>query len=271
MHSSDRAKAGFPDCVADDWGMSPGINQGILELCEAGVVGGVSMLGSHEHLEQGLERLLGFEDLRFSLHLNFTHGPPLSRPEEIPSLCRPDGLFHDLPTLLRRIVCGRIAAEDMGLEARRQIGRLKALGVPLTGIEGHHHVHLIPQVFAAAAAALKDAGIDWVRLPVDPSHVPSWFAGGVFKGWLQFAAAARGCRRFRLQPTLYLNVADVRSAAALNRKLSNANGLPIIIHPARKNDLPRMSHPDSRQAERVVEFRALLEWSRGNRQARSDA
>lgn len=271
MRPPHRAEPRFADCVADDWGMSPGVNLGILALCEVGVVRAVSLLGSHDHLEHGLDRLLGFEGLRFGLHLNLTHGPPLSRPGEVPSLCRPDGLFCDLPTLLRRAVCGRISAEEVALEARRQIGRLKELGVPLSGIEGHHHVHLIPQVFAAAAAVLREEGLERVRLPVDPSHVPSWFAGGAFKAWLRFAAAAREYRHFQLEPTLYLNATDSRSSEALDLKLLNESGFPVIIHPARENDLPRMTHPDARQSERVVEFRRVLDWSRGDRTARSDA
>ncbi len=250
-----------PDCVADDWGLSPGVNEGILDLCEAGVVGGVSLLATEPHVESGLDRLLRRKDLRLSLHLNLTHGPPLSRPHEVPSLCGRDGLFASLPTLARRAVSGRLSSAEAAMETRRQVRRLKALGATPTGIEGHHHVHLFPRVFSAAAAIMKEEGISWVRVPVDASHRPSTLAGAVFRAWLRLAAPP-AARDFQLAPTLYLNAEDTRSPGAMDRKLLNAGGLPVIIHPARRNDLPAMDHPDALQSERVAEFRALLEWSR---------
>ncbi|OGR61574.1 MAG: hypothetical protein A2X36_07160 [Elusimicrobia bacterium GWA2_69_24] len=265
MPAQERPLTRAPDCVADDWGMSPGVNQGILELGEAGVVRCVSLLGSHEHLATGLDRLLRLPGMRFSLHLNLTQGPPLSPPEEVPSLCGRNGLFCGLSALLRRALGGTLSSAEIGIETGRQAGRVKALGVPLTGVEGHHHAHLLPPVFAAAAAALRDAGIDWVRLPADPGHAPSFLAGKAFTGWLGCAVTAQVCRGFRLQRTLYLNAADRRSAAALDRKLLNADGLPVIVHPAQHDDLALMKHTDSLREERVAEFRKLLAWSRERR------
>jgi hypothetical protein len=41
-------------CHADDWGMSPGVNRGILGLCGTGVVGCVSLFGNGAHTGAGL-------------------------------------------------------------------------------------------------------------------------------------------------------------------------------------------------------------------------
>jgi len=248
-----------PNCVADDWGMSPGINEGILELCEAGVVRGVSLFGNLEHLDHGLERLLRAGGLSFSVHLNFTYGRPLSRPGEVPSLCRPDGVFRSLPALCYRAVSGRLSAEELRTEARRQIRRLKSLGVPLTGIEGHHHAHLLPHVFSALAPLLREEGIGWVRLPADRGHVPSWLAGNFFRR--RFLSAGRG-GDFELRPTLYLRPADLRAAGALRKKIFSGGGLPVITHPALYYDLRRMEHADTYREQRVLEFRGLFGLSR---------
>jgi predicted glycoside hydrolase/deacetylase ChbG (UPF0249 family) len=264
--NADAAAAARPapteSCVADDWGISPGVNRGILRLCEAGLVRGVSLLANSAHLERDLDLLLRLPGLRFSLHLNFTYGRPLSRTEELPSLCRPDGSFHGLPELLRGAVRGKLKAGELELEAGRQARRLKALGIPLTGLEGHHHVHLVPRVFSAVAHTLRREGINWVRLPADRGHVPRWLAGTFFRRWTLSGPPPALAGGFELRPAIYLRPRDIRSAAALKRKFLSGRGRPVIVHPALYNDLPRMEHHDPYQLERVMEFSALLRLSR---------
>jgi predicted glycoside hydrolase/deacetylase ChbG (UPF0249 family) len=243
--------------------MSPGVNEGILRLCEAGIVRKVSLFANLDHVRCGLDRLLRFDHLRFSVHLNLTHGAPLSRPEEVPSLCRPDSLFQSLPTLLQNTVRGRLRAEEIELEGRRQIRRLKSLGVPLTGIEGHHHVHLIPKVFSSLSAALGEEGIRCIRIPIDKSHFPSRLAGLLFKHWLLSAKAPPRAHEFELLPTLCLRQRDLRTLESLKKKILASDGLPVIVHPALRNDLPQMKYFDPYQAERVLQFDKLLELSLG--------
>ena len=248
------------NCVADDWGMSRGVNAGILKLCELGVVQCVSMFGNLTGVEHGLDALLRIERLRFSLHLNFTYGRPLSPPGEVSSLCRPNGFFPDFPAFLGRAVRGRLSPADLRLETRRQIRRLRELGVPLTGVEGHHHVHLIPSVFAGIAPVLAEEGIEWLRLPADSGHLPSFALGLAFRGWSRVRAA----KSPRLVRTLYLRGRDYGSARRLEKKLRNRRGLPAIAHPAEYVDDARNAEDfaDPYQTERVGEFRALMDWSR---------
>ena len=48
------------NCVADDWGMSPGVNAGIVELCERDIV----QLGNMAGVDHGLDGLLRIKRLR---------------------------------------------------------------------------------------------------------------------------------------------------------------------------------------------------------------
>ena len=140
--------------------------------------------------------------------------------------------------------------------------RLKSLGAPLTGIEGHHHIHLLPRVFSALAGTLRDEGLNWVRIPIDRGHLPSWLAGKMFRRWLLSGAAPVRAREFEPRPTLYLRRADLRDAGRLEKKFLAADGLPVIVHPALHNDLALMEYSDPYQEERVLEFQKLLKLSR---------
>lgn len=256
-----RPRAAGAACLcADDWGMSPGVNLGILDLCRAGLVRRVSLFGNLAGLEPGLKELLALKGLEFSLHLNFTYGRPLSRPEEVPSLVREDGAFLPLGAFARAALAGRLPARELELEARAQARRLKAAGVPLTGVEGHHHVHIFKPVFAAVAGALRGEGLLWARLPADRAHLPSWLAGKYFRRWLLSGKAPPAARGFELRPTMYLRPADLKSAARLEKKVFGKD--PVLAHPALYNDLPLMEYADPYQEGRVLEYRKLMELPR---------
>lgn len=244
------------NCVADDWGMSPGINQGILELCEAGIVQGVSLLANLDNVKYGLDSLLKLTHLKFSLHLNFTYGRPLSSRDEIPTLCHERGSFQTLRTFLFKVLCGRISTSELIFEAERQIHRLKTLGVPLMRVAGHHHVHMLPRVCGALTDLFKREGIEWARVPIDLSHVPSFLLGQWYVRQNRFTEPYS----LRLEPSLYLRPDDLDSPMKFAEKMRNEDGLQIIVHPAKFNDLRDMAFFDSYQDRRIVEFQILRDW-----------
>ena len=239
-----------PRCVADDWGMSPGVNEGILELARRGVVRGVSMMANLPHAGRFLPELLAVPGLEYSLHLNFTLGRPVSPAAELPGLCAGGAVFRGLGRLACRAFLGLLDADELSREARAQARLLKGLGVPLTGLEGHHHAHLLPGVCRAAAPALSEEGIRWVRVPADPGHMPSRLLGLAFD-----RAGLRGV------PTLYLRGRDYADAGRLGRKLSDPLGRPVIVHPASRDDCGEMEFHDDYRAGRVAEYERLLAWS----------
>ena len=63
---------------ADDFGLSSGVNDGILEAHAAGVVSSVSVLVNAPGWEHAVAALRGTESLGVGLHLNLTAGEPLS-------------------------------------------------------------------------------------------------------------------------------------------------------------------------------------------------
>jgi len=255
--------------VADDWGLSPGVNLGILALCEAGVVRGVSVLANLEHTERDLAGLRG-APVEVSLHLNLTLGRPLSRPDEVPSLCGADDCFQPLRALLGRCLAGRVSPGEIALEGSRQIRRLRSLGLVPRGVEGHHHVHLLPRVAAALAPVLEAEGVAWLRLPADPVHAPSWLAGHAHLAWQRWGRAPPALGDLEWRPTLRLCKADLRSDEAFAAKMARAAGRPVIAHPAQCDDLAAVAHPDPYRAGRLLEYRRLMDLARRPREHGDD-
>ena len=129
---------------ADDFGISRGVNIGIIEAAEAGVVTSASLITNLPAFADAISRAQSSPDLSVGLHLNFTIGGPITR---APSLTRRNtGEFYPLPALLGRASLGRLDASDINLECRAQIDRMIDAGFPPTHLDSHRHVHAHPAI-----------------------------------------------------------------------------------------------------------------------------
>ena len=138
---------------ADDFGMNPAVNAGILSLAACG------RLSATRGLVDGPAARAGMPDLRVSglqigLHLNFTESFGQ------PGLCRPLG------PLIRAAWLGRLPADAVRAAVQRQL----ALFRDLTGrdpdyVDGHQHVHQLPGIRDALLDALPvpHDGRPWIR------------------------------------------------------------------------------------------------------------
>ncbi|MDN8589202.1 ChbG/HpnK family deacetylase [Paenibacillus sp. 11B] len=87
---------------ADDFGLSPGVNQGIIQAYQAGGITSTSMMVNMPGLEDALSLARSLPELGVGLHFNLTYGRPVSDPAIVPSLVKPDGSFHQSPIGLKR-------------------------------------------------------------------------------------------------------------------------------------------------------------------------
>ena len=174
---------------ADDFGVSAGVNRGILEAHAAGVVSSVSVLVTLPGWRDAAPRLGNVpEALGVGLHLSLTAGEPVA---DVPTLRDPrSGRFHSLPALVARALAGRIDGADVARECVAQLARLREAGVVVTHIDGHRHAHVLPGVWAAVAETARACGVGVVRLPLESS-------GSLAGNWRLFAkrmALAAACR-----------------------------------------------------------------------------
>jgi predicted glycoside hydrolase/deacetylase ChbG (UPF0249 family) len=152
---------------ADDFGLSPGVTRGILEAHAAGVVSSVSVLVNAPGWENAVAALQAAgSDLGVGLHLNLTAGPPVSAARSL--VDTRTGQFPSLTALVARALTGRIAAADVAVECAAQLERLRAVGVNVTHIDSHRHVHALPGVWPAVVTTARARGIRIVRVPLEP-------------------------------------------------------------------------------------------------------
>lgn len=151
---------------ADDFGMSAGINRGILEAVAAGVVTSASLMVNMPASDDATHAACAVgSSLSVGLHLTLTAGRPLTTAE---SLVDPEtGEFFPLPRLLVRALGGQIRSGSVVEECQAQIARLRGAGLKITHLDGHQHVHVLPVIAGAVRRVVARENIPVVRRPAE--------------------------------------------------------------------------------------------------------
>lgn len=232
--------------TADDWGLSPAVNQGILKLAENGTVKRVSLMANCEYLETGLSELRALPGIQLGLHFNLTYGRPLEQ------------TYRPLPPkefLIRWIFRKRQILPEIRKELIAQLGKLQALKIQPHYFDGHHHIHIVPGLLNEIGDLVKDAGIETVRLPYDPDLK---FSGRA--PLLIFSKMTQGAMRkyhFKAMTVFYPKLIHFQDHGLLRAKINQNPTAEVIVHPAIRNDIGELKFPDSYTDGRVREYHAL--------------
>jgi predicted glycoside hydrolase/deacetylase ChbG (UPF0249 family) len=132
---------------ADDFARSPGVNRGIIEAHQHGIVttstAMMNLDGAVDALHKARQQAPG---LAFGVHLNITYGTPISSESSITSLLTDGGdfrNFHDLQSKPEDFEVSQVE-----IEWRSQIERFLGTGTHLDHLDSHHHVAVFhPDLF----------------------------------------------------------------------------------------------------------------------------
>src|SRR5207249_2607907 len=139
---------------ADDFGISPGVDRVIEENLETGTVTSTSLLLGTPHSAAALAWAAEHPQYDYGVHLNLTHGRPVLPPSQVRSLVTETGEFRPLGRFLRRHLFHRMRLTELRAELAAQIAAARAAGVPLSHLNSHQHVHLLPRLFSKVIAPL---------------------------------------------------------------------------------------------------------------------
>ena len=255
---------------ADDFGLSPGVTDGILEAHTAGVVSSISVLVNApgwEHAVAALRR--AGSTLGAGLHLNLTAGEPVSGGRSL--VHGRTGRFHGLAGLVARALAGRIDPGHVAEECAAQLARLRGADVRVTHIDSHRHVHALPGVWASVVAAARAHGVPFVRVPVESgggrAQVKRWSIATAWRVAVRGVAAPRHADRF-------YGIALQDDPRFLNRLLALIDRLPasgiteLMVHPGRPD--AALAAWDGYVAPRAVELAALTSSAVRERLRRGD-
>lgn len=160
-------------CV-DDFGLKPEVNGAVVELVDRGVVSATGCMSQGPAWREGVQALKGARRARLDvgLHFNLTERFANNSSGRMP-----------MP-LSRLIACSLIRslnAADIERAIAQQLDAFEdAWGAPPDFVDGHQHVHQLPQVREALLKELQR------RYGQGPD------GGSAFKPWLRLTRARRG-------------------------------------------------------------------------------
>jgi hopanoid biosynthesis associated protein HpnK len=150
---------------ADDFGLSEGINLGIIRACERGILTSATLMANGQAFEQGVELARKNPKLGVGIHLNVVRGLAVAPRDQVSSLLSRKGCFYSSgPAVLRKLALGRMKSEEVEREFRAQMEKILNAGVSPTHLDSEKHIHAFPSILRIALKLGKEYGILKIRL-----------------------------------------------------------------------------------------------------------
>lgn len=171
---------------ADDFGLTEGINQAILDGHNNGIITSTTLMVNGMAFDSAVAACLAAPSLGVGVHLNLTQGRPVSLPSKVPSIVTSEGSFYPSPGgLAWQILKRRVRLGDVETEFRSQIDKAASAGVRITHLDSHKHVHLIPPVFSIVVKLAREHGIGCIRCPIEPAGSALGSLLSWRRGWMR--------------------------------------------------------------------------------------
>jgi hopanoid biosynthesis associated protein HpnK len=172
---------------ADDFGLTSGVNRGILRAHREGVVTSSTLMACSSKFDEAVALSLETPTLSVGCHVVLVDGAPVLNAGRVSTLLAPkDGRrFRDnLSNFALLAACGRLDAAQIEAEVTAQIQKLQAAGIQVSHLDSHKHTHMFPVVLKGMLRAAKNCGVRAMRNPFEP---------------LVFASVRRWKRQFQLR------------------------------------------------------------------------
>lgn len=153
---------------ADDFGLSPGVNRGIVEALGAGVLSSTTMLVNLEGFADAARLAREHGAMPVGIHLSLLWGRPVAPAADVPTLVDGTGSFpSSVGALAARYLLRRLSLDEVRRELRHQLRRFLDAGLTPTHADTHKHVHCLPGILDAVLDVAREFDIARIRLPVE--------------------------------------------------------------------------------------------------------
>ncbi|WNG38831.1 ChbG/HpnK family deacetylase [Archangium violaceum] len=161
---------------ADDLGLHPALDAGILRAHREGIVTSATVLVMGPDAPEAVGRAQA-QGLALGVHLALsTRLPPAAPASHVPTVAPGGRLRASWADFARAWLTGQVRREELELELAAQVGRARALGAEVDHLDAHQHLHLLPGVRPLVEALARREGlplrwpdrlprVSWLRSP----------------------------------------------------------------------------------------------------------
>ena len=155
---------------ADDFGLTAGVNRGILQAHARGIVTSATLMACGAAFEEAT--LLAAQSLKLSVgcHVVLVDGLPVLDGAAVSCLIEKSGrrFRESMSSFVVLAVSGRLDQPQIEAEITAQIRTLQAAGIHVSHLDTHKHTHMFPVVLRALLRAARNCGVRAVRNPFEP-------------------------------------------------------------------------------------------------------
>jgi predicted glycoside hydrolase/deacetylase ChbG (UPF0249 family) len=247
---------------ADDYSLSPGVDEGILALAGARRITAFSCMTTSPRWTQSASQIKPlFGSVDIGIHVTLTQLAPLGT---LPKLA-PTGKFPAMNRLYGQAMLRALDLEEISQEVGRQLRAFtEATGREPDFLDGHHHAHQLPGVRDVIARLWARRG--WIRNTAT-SPVRIWKRGVAIPRASVLAIYGAGARRTWRAAGVATNAdfAGVRNfdepgsyRPLMQRYLQDAqSGLLIMCHPGRADaQLAKIDHVTGAREQELAYLRS---------------
>lgn len=172
---------------ADDFGLHRTVNEAVIVGYKNGCLTSTSIIPSGKAFDEAVQLAVKNPGLGIGVHLTLVAEAPVCDPDSIPSLVSKDGLFHrHYPQFFVKYFLGKINLDEVRRELMAQVDKVIKTGLPITHIDSHQHLHIIPGILDIVIDIAKTYRIRAVRIPDEPY----FFIGGYPFSFFRIVARA---------------------------------------------------------------------------------
>jgi len=248
--------------TADELGLNPRRNQGIVDAHVKGIVTSASMLAYGPAFREAVKIARALPKLDIGLHLNLSEGDPLVLGHK--TLAGQDGRFWGRQEARRRAREGLFDLREVEREAEAQIDTLKQAGIRVTHLSSIDHVHIRGELARSLSIVSRRHGVRCFRCPADRIRPPSFVLDpervAAVEEYHQSAINSISVYAAqRMRSTENFGGAAISGFLTVDLLLETLRSLPeglteLMVHPGLKSAESGFEGPD-----REVELRALTD------------
>ena len=151
---------------ADDFGISKGVNAAIKKAYNEGILNAASLMVAQKYAKEAAQLSKSMKDLDLGLHVNLTNEYPVLPANKIPLLTGKDGKFKNgfVKLLILSIFKSKELRREVKAEIEAQILKAEKMGLKLSHIDSHRHVHMIPLLFKVMLELKEKYHISRIRV-----------------------------------------------------------------------------------------------------------
>jgi predicted glycoside hydrolase/deacetylase ChbG (UPF0249 family) len=154
---------------ADDLGIHPAINRGIVEAFRFGILTSSSFMVTTPYFKETVAEAILSTGLPVGLHLSLSYGTAITAPSRIPNLVDAEGHFiRAAATLIGGMPRNLAFYDQIRVELDAQIALAREHRVKLTHLDSHQHVHMNPAIFRIVEDLALRHGIPAIRMVREP-------------------------------------------------------------------------------------------------------